>query len=63
MCFERNSRFEQAMEVDDDIFRLGIVDGALGGGPPRFLRRLIVGEQPDDVDVNELIVRPVRTMD
>src|SRR3546814_17806635 len=34
----------------DDIFHLGIVDGALRGGAPRLFGRLIVGKQADDVE-------------
>ena len=41
---------EQAVEVDDDIFHLGVVDGALGGAAPRFLGLGIAVEQPDEVD-------------
>ena len=47
-------RLEQAVEVDHDIFHLGIVDGALGGAAPGFLGLGIAVEQADEVDLFEV---------
>ena len=42
------------MQVDHDIFHLGIIDGALGGGAPGFLRCREAVEQTDEVDLVEV---------
>src|SRR4051812_15641193 len=54
---------EQAVEVDDDIFHLGIVDGALGGGAPGVERGGIVRIDADDVDRREVEIEAARILD
>src|SRR3546814_11452 len=43
-------RFHQAVEVDDDIFHLGIIHRSLGIGAPGVERARIIGEKADHVD-------------
>ena len=45
---------EQAMEVHDDIFHLGIVDGALRGGAPRLFGRGVIGKDTDHVELGRV---------
>src|SRR3546814_20598520 len=40
-------RFHQAVEVDDDIFHLGIIHRSLGIGAPGVERARIIGEKAD----------------
>ncbi len=54
LCRGRALGLEQAVEVDDDIFHLGVVDGALGGAAPGFLGFGIAVEQADEVDGIEI---------
>ena len=51
------------MEVDDDIFHLGIVDAALGLAAPRILRRGIAVVDADQVDRVEVEVEAARILD
>src|SRR6476619_1801545 len=41
---------EKAVEVDDDIFHLGVVDGALGRDAPGLFGLGIAVEQADEID-------------
>ena len=47
-------RLEQPVQVDDDIFHLGIVDGALGLAAPRVLGLGIAFVEADQVDLVEI---------
>ena len=47
-------RLEQPVEVDDHIFHLGIVDGALGLAAPGVLGRGIAVVDADEVDRVEI---------
>ena len=40
--------------MDDDIFHLGIVDGALGGAAPGFVGGRIIVVDADEVDRIEI---------
>ena len=41
-------RLEQPVQMDDDIFHLGVVDGALGGAAPGFFGAGVAVEQADE---------------
>ena len=52
------------MQVDDDIFHFGIVDGALGRAAPGVLGLRIAVEQPDEVDAVQIDeVEALRVLD
>ena len=62
-CFAVQLRLEQAVEVDDDIFHLGVVDGALGVAAPGVERAGIIGKEADEVDRGEVEVEALRILD
>ena len=43
-------RLQQPVQMDDDIFHLGIVDGALGGAAPGIFGRGVAVVNADQVD-------------
>jgi hypothetical protein len=51
------------MEVDDDIFHLGVVDGALGSAAPGVEGAGIIGEEADEIDRGEVEIEPARILD
>src|SRR4029453_11274700 len=57
-------RLQQPVEVDDDIFHLGIVDRALGGAAPGLLCRRIAVVEPNKVNIVEIDeVQTLRILD
>ena len=62
-AFAFQLRLEQAVEVDDDIFHLGVVDGALGAAAPGVERAGIIGIEADQVDRVEVEVEAARILD
>src|SRR5690606_34619634 len=57
-------RVQQAMEMDDHVFHVGVVHRELGLGPPGFLGRLVVGVNADDVEGREILeLHPLRVAD
>ena len=56
-------RLEQPMQVNDDVFYLGIVDGALRLAAPGVLGRRITVVDADDVDRVEVEFEPARVLD
>ncbi|ODU83760.1 MAG: hypothetical protein ABT10_05805 [Novosphingobium sp. SCN 63-17] len=42
--------FQQLVQVDDDILHLGIVNAALGGAPPCFHGRSVIGKHADVIE-------------
>ncbi len=51
------------MEVDDDIFHLGIVDGPLGVRAPGIESAGIIGKHPDNVDRVEVEIEALWVLD
>src|SRR4051812_916848 len=51
------------MEVDDNIFHLGIVDGPLRLAPPGVERRRIIGIEADHLDAVEVEIEAARILD
>jgi len=50
----RDIWLEQPMQMDDDIFHLGIIDGALGRASPSLLGIGIIVEKPDQIHLVEI---------
>src|SRR3546814_7330538 len=53
-CLQIGFRIEQAMKVDDDIAHFGIVDRPLRAAAPGFFGSLVVGIDPDHVQLVEI---------
>jgi hypothetical protein len=52
------------MEMDDDIFHLGIIHGALSGAPPRVLGFLVSIVEANHVDLGQIFeIEPLRIPD
>src|SRR5271157_3674168 len=47
-------RLDQAMQVDDEVARLGAVDRLLRLGAPRLLSARVFGKEADDVDLGDV---------
>src|SRR4030095_5813212 len=50
-CF----RVEKTVEVHDEVARLCLIDGLLGLGLPGHMRAAVVGEDPDDVELRQIL--------
>ena len=49
-----NSGFQQAMQVNDDVFLVGVIDRRVALTAPGFVGQLVVGKDPDDLEMVEV---------